>query len=296
LGALLVVSRPATAADPRDESRAAFLRGVSEAHQEHFTAARDDFLEAYRLFPHPSILLNLGIARMRTGEYVLAEENLSRYLTDDGGAAPEDLANARAALSVVRQHLGTLRLHVTPKTAQVSLDGVKLDLGSAAFADFRAVVGSGKLRVEADGYTAVSRDVLIAHDEVASVDVNLSLMSTAPPPAVPIGHPAASMSPQHEWLGWGLLGGAVVVAGVASGAGVAALGEAHDYNTQGNPGYQSPSVRNEGIAWRTSADVLFTTAIVAAGVGVYLLVRPHKPASDLKGALSPTVHGAVVQF
>src|SRR5215472_18592184 len=85
--------------DVREQSRAAFLHGVSEAHQGNYAAARDAFLEAYRLFAHPSILLNLGIARWHTGEYVAAEQDLARFLSDDGGASDDEIASARAALA-----------------------------------------------------------------------------------------------------------------------------------------------------------------------------------------------------
>ena len=73
--------------DPKEQSRAAFRRGVSQASAGDYAGARDSFQEAYRLFAHPSILLNLGIARWHTGEYVAAEQDLVRFLSDDGGAS-----------------------------------------------------------------------------------------------------------------------------------------------------------------------------------------------------------------
>src|SRR5579883_3465343 len=66
-------------ADARERSRAAFRRGVAQAHDGDYPAARDSFLEAYKLFPHPSILLNLGISRARTGEWVDAEQDLVHF-------------------------------------------------------------------------------------------------------------------------------------------------------------------------------------------------------------------------
>src|SRR5580704_12156902 len=93
LGAALVVATalPAYADDARDASRAAYRRGVEQAEKGDYVSARDSFLEAYRLFAHPSILLNVGIARMMTQEYVAAEQDLARFLSDDGGAPPADI-------------------------------------------------------------------------------------------------------------------------------------------------------------------------------------------------------------
>lgn len=280
--ALALALDPATAraADPRDDSRAAFLRGVAEAHQNHFTAARDAFLEAYRLFPHPSILLNLGVARMHTGEYVTAEEDLSRFLTDDGGAPPEDLADARATLQVVRKHIGILRLRVTPAGARATLDGAPLPLTPAAFVDVRAVVGPAALHVEADGYVTVDRQLIVDHDEVVPVEVQL----------LPAGSAAASRDAdrakehpamRHDVLGWSLGGAAGALAIAGTVAGVEAISFAHDYNTPGAAGYQDHALREEGVAWRTSADVLFGTAIVLGAVGTYFLVKTRGGGRDV---------------
>src|ERR1700690_423615 len=110
--ALLAVlaSAPSARADGREDSRASFRRGVSAAEAGDYAGARDAFLEAYRLFAHPSILLNLGIARWRTGENVAGEEALAKFLSDDGGASQAEIASARAALSQTRDHLGTLHV------------------------------------------------------------------------------------------------------------------------------------------------------------------------------------------
>src|ERR1700689_4761964 len=84
--ALLASSQPGRADDEaRDRARAAFRRGVSQAHDGNYTAARDSFLEAYKLFPHPSILLNVGIARAHTGQWVEAEQDPLHFLADAGG-------------------------------------------------------------------------------------------------------------------------------------------------------------------------------------------------------------------
>jgi hypothetical protein len=292
--ALGLASPPASAADPRDESRAAFLRGVSEAHQEHFTAARDAFLEAYRLFPHPSILMNLGIARMRTGEYIAAEEDLARFLKDDGGAPPEDLSNARAALVVVRGHIGTLRVRVSPPTAKATLDGAPLALTPSTFSDVRAITGPAELRVTSDGYAPDVRQVLVSHDQVEPVDVILSPSPTAT--RKDAGSADASPDARHALLGWGLVGTAGVLAIVGTVAGVEAIRFAHDYNTAGAAGFQDPSTRSTGVAWRTSADVLFTTAIVAGGVGAYVLLRPIKGGADVRVVARPSFVGVVTRF
>ena len=272
IGLAVACSAPLVHADePREESRAAFLRGVSEAHQDHFTAARDAFLEAYRLFPHPSILLNLGVARMRTGEYVAAEENLARFLTDDGGATRDDIANARATLDAVRRHIGTLRVRMSPPTARATLDGAPLRLTPSTFADVRAIAGPAELKVVAEGYVPVVRDVTISREQVVLEDVVLSPEAAVLPPQ---GRGAPRSPERPRRVAWGLLGASGLLAVVGTIAGVDAISLAPDYNTPGSGHFQDPGTRSEGVAWRTSADVLLVTALAAGGAGAYLLLRP----------------------
>ncbi len=262
------VPRSARAADPREDSRAAFLRGVGEAHKNHFTAARDAFLEAYRLFPHPSILLNLGVAEMHTGEYVLAEASLTRFLVDDGGATADDLANARATLAVVRKHIGTLRIRAAADGAPVraTLDTLPLALSEGAYVDVRAVVGPATLRVEADGHAPVVQQVVVAHDDNPPLDVVL--------PRSALVHAGGEGGAGGRTLAWGLLGGAAAAVVVGTVAGIEAITLAHDYNSASSPEFQSASTRSEGVAWRTTSDVAFATALVAGGAGIYFFVRP----------------------
>jgi hypothetical protein len=258
----------------RDQSRAAFMRGVAESHQGHYTAARDAFLEAYKLFAHPSILLNLGIARWHTGEYIQAEKDLTQFLSDDGGASDEEIANARAALGAARQHLGVVRMRIIPDGARATLDRQPIALVPGSFADVRAVVGPTILDVEADGYKKAHQSVLVSHDVPTVIDLTLSPLpvgARAPPESAPVMERGT-----RKLFGYGALGLAAVTATVATIAGFRAIALASDYNTPGSSSFQNPSTKSTGIAFRTTSDVLFGTTLVAAGVGVYWLVFPLK--------------------
>src|SRR3954470_13089318 len=103
---------PAGSVDPkvRERSRAAFRRGVVQLRARDWAGGRASFEEAWSLVQHPSILLNLGIARLRTDDPVLAEQDLVRFLSEDSGAGAEELASAREALADARSKIGTLRV------------------------------------------------------------------------------------------------------------------------------------------------------------------------------------------
>jgi len=275
LGILLLLQPRAASADTaRDQSRAAFMRGVADAHQGHYTAARDAFIEAYTLFAHPSILMNLGIARLHTGEYVQAEKDLVRFLSDDGGASDEEISNARAGLAAVRQHLGTVRLRIAPDGARATLDGQPVALVPGSYAELRAVVGQSELRVDAEGYEPARQTLLVSHDNPTSVDLTLK------PQPGERAHPSGSPAPDHdhtrEVVAYGALGLGAASAVAWAACGVRAMMLANDYNTPASTDYQNPATKSSGITFRTAADVLFVTALVSGGAGAYLLLFPGK--------------------
>jgi hypothetical protein len=280
LATLVASATPGHAqADPRERSRAAFRRGVTEAGSGDYAAARDSFLEAYRLFAHPSILLNLGIARAHTGEWLQAEQDLVHFLADDGGAQPDELASARAELAQTRSHLGTFRLRVAPTGSRATLDAHAVAVIPGSFVDVRTTRGPHDLHVAADGFTPVDRAVQVDSDHGPDVDVRLSTGHGEPPPA------AAATMDGRSVAGWFLVGGGVVALGVGAYAGVQAQTLANQYNTPGNIHFQDPSTKSSGLVFRTSADVAFVAALALGGVGTYFLLTPSASSGAQAGVV-----------
>lgn len=275
-------SSPSRAAqeDARERSRAAFRRGVAQAEAGDYVAARDSFEQAYRLFQHPSILLNLGIARAHTGQWVEAEQDLLHFLADDGGAQPDELASARAELAQTRQHLGTFRLHVAPDGARATLDARAIALIPGGSVDVRATRGAHDLHVEADGYAPVDRRVVVAGERAPDVDVELAPVEAAdgeaPPPR--LGHPSEpAPSETRRTVGWFFAGAGAVAAGVGVYSGLEAISLANAYNTVGSGSYQDQGTKQRGLVFRTAADVAFVGAVALGGLGAYVLLTSPKP-------------------
>ncbi|WP_394840373.1 PEGA domain-containing protein [Pendulispora rubella] len=279
----------------RERSRAAFRRGVAAAKAGNYAVARDAFEEAYRLFSHPSILLNLGLARAKTGEYVEAEQNLLSFLVDDGGAAPEEQKSARAALAEVRLHLGTLRIQVAPDGARATLDKKPLPLVPGGVSEVRVVAGEHALHAEADGYEPfdetirvspgkntpknVTLDARVADADGASgpkADVAKVERSKSETPALATTPPADAGTSNVRAMGWGLVAGGVAVAGFGTYAGLRALSLANEYERTG-----ASDAKSSGVTFRTLADVSFLVGFATAGIGVYLLLSA--PASKGEG-------------
>jgi hypothetical protein len=278
------------AGDARERSRAAFRRGVAQAQEGNYTAARDSFVEAYRIFPHPSILLNLGIARAHTGEWLEAEQDLVRFLADDGGAQPGELASARAELAQARSHLGTFRLRISPDGAHATLDAKPIALISGGVVDVRTTRGSHDLVVESEGYAAIDRPIVVTSERAPDVTVTLR------PAGAEGARPSSGGGETQRTVGWFLLGGGVVATAIGTYAGLEAESLANKYNTAGSGSYQDPSTKARGLVFRTSADVAFLCALGLAGTGVYfLLTAPTAPVS-VQAVVGPGSAGLAATF
>lgn len=246
-------------ADPKEDSRAAFVNGVAMVERADFPGAKDAFLKAYELFPHPSILLNLGVVRGRLGEYVEAERDLSRFLAEDGGASEEDIARARAALADVRTHLGTVRVRVTPDSTSIYVDDAPTPLHAG---DLRLAAGTHRLRFDAPGFQSTRRTVDLRAGDTAALEVALE--------AAPAFAPSDRGT--RRTVGIVVLGAAGAVGAFAAFSGFRALSLADQYNTPGEPKYRDGATRSEGLTFRTLADVGLVTAVVGAAVGLYFVL------------------------
>ena len=276
LGARPPVARaddtPITAdAEARERSRAAFRKGVAQLRAQDWTAARASFEAAWGLYPHPSILLNLGIARLRTDDPVRAEQDLVRFLSEDVGAAADELAGAREALAEARTKIGTIRVIAAPATARVSVDGKpvetvrRADPGvSGVVAEVRTKPGKHSVIVEAEGHTPGHRDVDVMAKGEAIANIALVAIE-APKPAEP------TASPVRAIVGWSAAGlaGAGLITGAVTALRARTL--SNEYSDPSSARYQEPSVRSEGITFRTTADVALAVTLVSGTVAVILL-------------------------
>ena len=271
--AALAVTSPAYADDAREDSRAAFRRGVAAIEKQDWATARNELEHAYELYPHPSILLDLGLARARTEAWVLAEKALVSFLTQDEGAAADEVETARRTLAEVKSHLGTMHLRVTPPSARVTVDGEPVAIADGK-ADVRLVLGEHRVHAEAIGWITQEQTVPVA---AQGSDAEVSLVAVDEP--APSGGPTAA-----QIVGFSLIGAGTVSVGIGIFAGVRALDLSHQFNTVGEARYQDPTAKSTGVTFRTVADVTLIGGadLAAAGIVVLLVVpKPQRPAPAL---------------
>jgi hypothetical protein len=256
---------PSAQSEVRERSRQAFRKGVAELRAQRWPEARAQFEEAYRLFPHPSILLNLGLTRLETGDPVLAEEDLVRFLGEDTGASADEVFGAREALAKARQSIGTLRVTASPPSARVSVDDVPIS-GVA-----RLAAGPHVVLVEADGHASERQDVVVAARQEIEITVVLVPLDSA--------ERGTGAIPARTALGWGaagLSGVALLTSGVTA---LRARSLADDYANPGSSRFQSAETRSEGVTYRTAADVALGVAVIGGAAALVLLLTDiGKPA------------------
>lgn len=261
--------------EAREKSRAAFRAGVSQLQAKDWKAARSSFETAWALYPHPSILLNLGIARLRTDDPVLAEQDFVKFLSEDFGATPEELAGAREALAEARTKLGTIRVVASPSAARIVVDGKTIAervssagvAADAAVAEVRAKAGKHTVLVDAEGHAQQERNVDLAPR--ADIEVKIALVANAAKvgPNGPGPIPAGDDGPDGRTiLGYGLAGlsGVALVTGVVCGIRTLSLASEHEDRPTADS-------KSEGETFRTVTDVAIGVAIVSGVAAIVLL-------------------------
>jgi hypothetical protein len=256
---------PTVSAADKEKSRAAFRRGVGQLKAQDWAGARASFEEAWALVQHPSILLNLGIARLKTNDPLLAEQDLARFLAEDTGASADEQTAAKEALAEARTRLGTLHVSATPASAKIAIDGKP-----AAAAEERVVAGPHVVSAEAEGFTADRKNVDVPGGGEASVALALAAEKHAPPLATSELPPSRSST--RKVVGFSLAG-VSAVAFVATGIlGVRAISLSNDYGDEASEGFQDPDVKSRGQNARTFADVALVTGLVTGAAAAVLLL------------------------
>lgn len=298
LSVLVAAARPALARpeeapvstaerEARERSRAAFRTGVAQLRAQDWKGARASFEQAWALYPHPSILLNLGIARLHTDDPVLAEQDFVRFLSEDFGATPEELASAREALAEARTKIGTIRVVASPASARIVVDGKPINErirseAEGAVAEIRAKAGRHTVSVDAEGHARDERSVELAAR--AELEIKVALAPSAATSGPPPNGGAGSEGPSGRTIGgYGLaaLAGVGLVTGTVCG--LRAISLSSDYGDRSKADlFQNPDVKSEGEAFRTVADVAFGVAIVS-GVAAAILLFTDIGASSGSG-------------
>ena len=122
-------------AQPSDEAPAGYddavALGLKELELQNFSEARARFLEAHTLYPNARTLRALGKVEYELRHYVESVNYLEQALS--GTVRPltaEMQADVQEVLSKARGYVARYKIAVTPKDAELFLDGKKVELPS----------------------------------------------------------------------------------------------------------------------------------------------------------------------
>ncbi len=126
VGALLFSAASEVRAQPApaNEARVAFQDGVRHYAEQHFAEALESFRRAYRVRPHPSVLVNIANCYLALNQPQQAVTTFERFLNDPTNAAtPQQRTAIERGLEEARRQLATIQVRVEPAGAEVFLDG-----------------------------------------------------------------------------------------------------------------------------------------------------------------------------
>ena len=148
-----------------NEARVAFQSGVQSYAERRYAEALESFRTAYRIRPHPSVLVNIANCFVALNRPQDAISTFERFLNDPTVAPPpQQRTEIQTAIAEARRHLATINVLVFPPGAEVYLDG---DLVATAPLRRPLQTGPGPhviaagvgLRIRAWSNTAVRIDV-----------------------------------------------------------------------------------------------------------------------------------------
>ncbi len=317
--AVVLLLPAVAAAEPSSADRATARElgkdGEAALKRKDFTTAADRFARAEALFHAPTLVLGLARAQVGLGKLVDAEESYRKIINEPLPANPPPAfvhaqTAAKAELAAVQPRLAWITITVSGVDgATVKIDGQPL--ASAAFGVKRAVdPGAHEIVAEVSGTVVDRTPVTLGEGQEQSIPLALTApaglpagpaapSSGQPPATAPGGTPASggSMRKTLGFVGIGV-GGAALLMGVGTGAGVLAMhGSLKTDCTGGKCPQQDVSKLGTYDALGAASTAGFIAGGVLAAAGVVLVVTAPKaaPAGATVGwSLSPIAGGAVL--
>ncbi len=191
IGALLLSAAAGTApsvawAQNPSEARVAFQEGVQNFGARRFAEALVSFQRAYRIRPHPSVMVNIANCYLALEQPLEAISWFERYLHDASGVTPEQRAQIERTVAEARQRLATLNIQAIPPGVEVYIDGTSI--GVAPLRGPREVA-AGPHVIEARASNGASAQYQARLDPGRSLTITLntntheSYIGSAPPGA-----------------------------------------------------------------------------------------------------------------
>ncbi len=278
----LAVAAQAAGQDPSKEAGAHFQRALSLYQEADYRGALAEFRRANEIAPNVNVLYNIGQAAYQLQDYAQALANFERYVAEGGTT---HRAEVERTLTVLRTRIGKVDLSASLSGAELFVDDESV--GHAPLAK-PLTVNVGKHRVAAakEGHATVARTVEVTAGDTKAVSLIFDTIAGA---GNALGAPVtvARKDPKPEadsslnvpaiatWSAAGALAVGGTITGVLA---ISSANDLSDYRRQ-VPANQ-PELDRRARATTTLGlvtDVLVISAVVAAGVALYLTLSHSSP-------------------
>lgn len=165
---VLALWAPEAAAQSKD-AEALVDEGVELRREGRDAEALARFERAYELQPSARALAQIGLAEQALGRWVSAHGHLVRAIAEGGPWIEEHREALGRALSVVRDRVGRVSVHVDAPEARVAAGG----RGHPTGRPFAVEPGAARLVVSAPGRRTVERSVSVSAGEHRSLELTL---------------------------------------------------------------------------------------------------------------------------
>ena len=176
LGASLAGVGPAPVLAQDDAARAQarehFGRGVERYAAGNYRGALEEFQEAYRLAPHPTVRVNMANCYEHLDRPLEALHHFERFLAESESPSPQQRSEVQAAMRRLERLIGEVRFAVAPDGAEITIDESETRR-APLLEPVRLVRGTHQVIIRMDGFRSVRREVTVRGGDTQRVSVRL---------------------------------------------------------------------------------------------------------------------------
>jgi len=265
---LATTSSSIALANPLEEGRAHFQKGVALYRTGDFRAALAEFRAANEAAPSFRIQFNIGQTCAELHDDVCALRAFEKYLAEGGTTGTtQQRTTAEREIERLRANVGSVRVAVNVAGAEVAVDDVAVGLAPLA-QPIDVMVGAHKITAKKDAATA-TMNVDVAAKETADVALVL-----APPKA---DKPVAAPEPANNTAIWIGIAATSVLATATVACGIVTLNAKSDLDDTANrfgvAQGEIDDARSKVDTFAIVTDVFFGATLIAAGVTAYLFLK-----------------------
>jgi PEGA domain len=277
-------AKPAARAKPVDP-KPLMASGEKKFKAGDFAGALADFEAANTAKASPEADRFIGLSHDNLGRFPEAVIAYERFLANPPASMKTQAEETKKRVEAIKQMPGKVHVETTPPGAQITVDAAATTTPSPSPnptpIDLALAPGHHTLRIVAEGYTPVAKEIDVTF--ASKQDVGVELVKSEPPPPSPppavaeVPQPVPTpppppAEPRSKVPAYVTGAVAIVAAGIGTGFGIKALSQSSDFKA--NP---TTSKADDGENNALVADMMFGIAITFGVTSAVLFLSSDAP-------------------